>query len=240
MRAVVIGAGERRGGLRRNALGIGCQDAGVIAQLGGRRRQHPAELPAAEDADRGTGGKGAHSGSIATAAVCAARHAFSRSASSASDPARIAAASSPAFFRPRRTDRQRPYGNAARHLHDRQQAIHAAQRLRLHRHAQHRQVGQRRDHARQVRRATGTGDDHPDAAPRRPLGIVDQPVRGAVRRDDLGLMRHAQRAQRVGGMAHRLPIGGRTHDDADEGLRHAGGVAGAGEGGKRLPVCVSG
>ena len=41
-----------------------------------------------------------------------------------------------------------------------------------------------------------------------------QPRRGAVRRDDQALKRHAKTFQRLGGVPHRLPIGGAAHDDA--------------------------
>jgi hypothetical protein len=63
----------------------------------------------------------------------------------------------------RLADGQGGHGNAARHLDDRQQGIEAAEGLGLHRHAQHRQVGHRGGHARQVGRAAGAGDDHLEA-----------------------------------------------------------------------------
>ena len=45
-------------------------------------------------------------------------------------------------------DRERPDRHAGRHLHDREQRVHALQRLRLDRHAEHRQRRLRRRHAR--------------------------------------------------------------------------------------------
>ena len=63
-----------------------------------------------------------------------------------------------------RADRQRSDRDAGRHLHDGQQRVDAAQRLRLHRHAEHRQRRLGGGHARQVRRAAGAGDQHLEAA----------------------------------------------------------------------------
>ena len=68
----------------------------------------------------------------------------------------------------------------------------APERLRLHRHAEHRQVRHRRDHARQVRRAARAGDDHLEALVGRALGEGDQPVGRAVRRDDPRLVGDAE------------------------------------------------
>ena len=62
--------------------------------------------------------------------------------------------------RARLADRQRSDRHAGRHLDDRQQAIHALERLALDRHAEHGQAGHRCRHSRQVRRPAGTGDDH--------------------------------------------------------------------------------
>ena len=63
-------------------------------------------------------------------------------------------------------DRDRRHRNAGRHLHRRQQRIHALQRSGGNRHADDRQRSVRRDHARQVRRAAGAGDDHANPARR--------------------------------------------------------------------------
>ena len=49
--------------------------------------------------------------------------------------------------------------DALGHLHDGEQRILPRQRLRLHRHAEHRQRGLGRDHARQVGGTAGARDD---------------------------------------------------------------------------------
>jgi hypothetical protein len=72
-----------------------------------------------------------------------------------------------------------PTGNPGGHLHDRQQAVHAGQRLRLHRHAQHRQMRHAGDHARQVRRAACACDDDLEAFAARALG--EGVIRSGVR-----------------------------------------------------------
>ena len=48
------------------------------------------------------------------------------------------------------------------------------------------------------------------------LAICVQPLRRAVRRDDLGLVGDAQLVQHLGGVLHRRPVGLAAHDDADE------------------------
>ena len=55
-------------------------------------------------------------------------------------------------------------GTPGRHLHDRQQRVHAVEVLQRHRHADHRQRGDRGEHPGQVGRAPGAGDDHPQPA----------------------------------------------------------------------------
>lgn len=106
--------------------------------------------------------------------------------------------------------------NARGHLHDRQQRIDARQHRRLHRHAQHRQVGLGRTHAWQVSRAAGTGDDHLDATRLSLFGVLEQQVRGAVGRDHFYLVRDAELFQHIGGVAKGGPIGLGAHDHANQ------------------------
>ena len=89
-------------------------------------------------------------------------------------------------------DGESGHRNSGRHLHDGEQRIHAIQRLRLHRHAQHRQCGLRGRHARQMRRAAGAGDDGLESARARAGGIFKQQIRRAVRRNHPHLVRYAE------------------------------------------------
>src|SRR5688572_28876212 len=64
--------------------------------------------------------------------------------------------------------------------------------------------------------ATGTGDDDFDAAALGAGGVFEQQVGGAMSRDHAGLDRNLELLERLDSGAHRLPIGGRAHDDADQ------------------------
>ena len=86
---------------------------------------------------------------------CSARQARSRSRSAASWFERIAIASRRGVRGAAVADGQRADRHAARHLHDRQQRIHALERAALDRHAEHRQRRVRGHHPGQVRRAAG-------------------------------------------------------------------------------------
>ena len=61
-------------------------------------------------------------------------------------------------------------GTPGRHLHDREQGVHAVEVLERHGDADHRQRRDRGEHAGQVGRSPGAGDDHRQAARRRPRG----------------------------------------------------------------------
>ena len=50
-------------------------------------------------------------------------------------------------------------------------------------------------------------------------GIAVEPLRGAMRRDDLGLVRDFERVEHRGRRLERRPVGAAAHDDADDGLR---------------------
>ena len=66
-----------------------------------------------------------------------------------------------------------------------------------------------------MRRAAGAGDDDLEAGRLGALGKGKQPVRGAVRRNDALFAVDAERGQRVGGMAHGIPVRLASHDDGD-------------------------
>ena len=117
--------------------------------------------------------------------------------------------------RPRLADGKRTHWNARGHLDDGEQAIHALQRLGFDGHSKNGKRGHRSGHARKVRRAPRTCDDDPEPALLGGMGIVVEPLGGAVRGDDLRLVGDAKRFQRFSCMAHRLPVGLRPHDDAD-------------------------
>jgi hypothetical protein len=60
---------------------------------------------------------------------------------------------------------ERRHRNAGRHLHDREQRVHAVEQRRRHGHAQHRHERLGREHPRQVRRPARAGDDGAQPAP---------------------------------------------------------------------------
>ncbi len=82
-------------------------------------------------------------------------------------------------------------------------------------HAEHRQFRQRRRHARQMGRPAGAGDDDLEACGLGALGEGEQPVRGPVGRDDAFFAIDPERCQRLGGVAHGLPVRLAAHDDGD-------------------------
>lgn len=112
-------------------------------------------------------------------------------------------------------DRQRADRDAARHLHDGVEAVHAAQRGALHRHAQHRHQGFRRQHARQVRRTAGTGDDHVKAVGGSLLGEAEQLVRRAVSGNDFDMEGDIELGQDFCGELHGGPVTFRSHYNCD-------------------------
>jgi ribosomal protein L19E len=73
----------------------------------------------------------------------------------------------PALIAPARPIASVPTGMPPGHLDDRQQAIHARQRLRFDRHAQHRQPRHRRRHAGQMGGTAGARHDDLQPAPER-------------------------------------------------------------------------
>src|SRR5687768_6182227 len=72
-----------------------------------------------------------------------------------------------------------------------------------------------------MRGAAGAGDDQLEPAPLRRGGIIVKPLGSPVRRNDLHFVGDAEAVQRLGGVAHRLPVGPAAHDDPDQRLAHA-------------------
>ena len=216
----VIGAGDAMHDVEGGRIRIGREDVALEAEPRRGQRQHAAELAAAEDADGGLGfecgSAFAHApsfGASATAAVCRARHASSRLLSAGSLSASTLAARQRGIDRAGLTDRQRADRHARRHLHDGVKRILSRQRLGFDRHAENRKAGERGGHARQMRRAAGTGDDHLKAFRLRALGEGIEPFRSAVGGDDAGLVADVERVERLGGMFHGLPVGLAAHDN---------------------------
>jgi hypothetical protein len=85
---------------------------------------------------------------------------------------------------------QSSYGHAARHLGDGKEGIQAFERFGFDRHSQDGQGGFGRGHARQVRRPSGSRDNHFDPAFGRRPGILKEQVRRPVCGDDLSFVRH--------------------------------------------------
>ena len=119
------------------------------------------------------------------------------------------------------SDGQRSHRNAAGHLHDGKQRIHALQRLALDGNAQH---------GHKVLAATMPGKC---AAPPAPAMITCKPRASAL--DAYSTIHSAcdapkqswlhaarRRAPEYRRMAHRLPVGLAAHDDANQRLGHAG------------------
>ena len=118
-------------------------------------------------------------------------------------------------------DRERANRHAGRHLHDGVERIDALERLRFDRHPEHRQRRHGSRHAGQVCGPSGAGDDHFDAGRFGALGEGIEPLRRAVRRDDMRIIIDVERIQRLGGMAERRPVRLAPHDDRDRICPHS-------------------
>ena len=150
-----------------------------------------------------------------------ARQASSRLASAVSDSASTAAASSAALIAPGLPMASVPTGMPAGICTIEEKAVLALERVRIHRHAEHRQRRHRRRHAGQMRGAAGAGDDDLEAASRARFGESIEPVRRAMGGHDQRLVADAERIQRLGGVLHRRPVGLAAHDDRDRFCRHS-------------------
>jgi hypothetical protein len=67
-----------------------------------------------------------------------------------------------------------------------------------------------------MRGAAGAGDHDSKAALLRRMGIIIEPLGGAMRRHDLGLVRDSQLLESLGGMAEILNCGIAAYDFEDE------------------------
>ncbi|SBV97941.1 hypothetical protein KL86APRO_10949 [uncultured Alphaproteobacteria bacterium] len=238
---VVVGGGGMRGGHReRRGVILRTIDMAAVAEARGGERRHPAELAAAENTDRRSrrdrrrgfvahhetlskllrnhrdriDGGGRHRGGLVRPPSVEAgrqRRVFERE-NRRREERRV--------DRARLADRKRADRDSARHLHDREEAVHSLERVAFHRNAEHRQRGHRRGHPRQVRRAARAGDDHLEAAVARGAGVVGHAVGGAVGGNDPRFVGNFEGGQGVGGVAHGLPVRLAAHDDADGGLAH--------------------
>ena len=72
----------------------------------------------------------------------------------------------------------------------------------------------RRQHARQVGRAAGAGDDRAQAAAGGGFGVVEHLVRHAMRRDDARFVGDAELGENLGGGAQGVPVAAGAHDHA--------------------------
>ena len=167
-----------------------------------------------------TGGARGGSGLSSTLSVCASRNrARAGRRSPASAPARIAAASSAALTAPARPIASVADGDAGRHLHDREQRVEA-------RRAPSTRPGRRARAAASSRRPCPGRCAAPPAPAMSTLeaallgraGVLEEQVGRAVRRDDAALVRHAELVERLRGVAHRLPVGARPHDEPTSGV----------------------
>ena len=111
--------------------------------------------------------------------------------------------------------------DARGHLDDREQGVHAVEVLQRDGYADHGQRGDRGEHAGQVGRSPGAGDDHGESAPGRLLAVGEHLLGHPVRGDDVGLVGDVELGQRLRGRLHHRPVGVRPHDDADPDLVHA-------------------
>ena len=133
-----------------------------------------------------------------------------------SDAPRILAASTAAFFA--LSTPTQATGTPGRHLHDREQRVEAVEDAlrRAERNADHRQVGVRRDHARERGREAGAADQHAQPALARRLGVLGDRVRVAVRGADLELVRDPALGELVHRRLHPLAVGLGADEDPDE------------------------
>jgi hypothetical protein len=98
------------------------------------------------------------------------------------------------------------------------QRIDALQMRARHRHAEHRHGGLGGEHAGQVRRAAGAGDDGAQPAAGGALGVGEHVVGHAMRRDDPRLVRDAELGENLDRVSQGVPVAAGSHDDADRDL----------------------
>src|ERR1019366_4890023 len=114
------------------------------------------------------------------------------------------------------SDAERSDRDAGRHLNRRKERVEAFQGNAFHRDAEHGQDRMRGEDAREMRGTAGGGDDHGETALLGARGPLGGELRAPVSRHDAALVRDAEARQQLVGVLHRLPVGGRAHDDAHE------------------------
>ena len=84
------------------------------------------------------------------------------------------------------------------------------------RHAEHRHGRLGGQHAGQMSRAAGPGDDRPQAARGGAFGVREHLVGHAVRRDDARLVGNAELGENLGSGAQGFPVAAGAHDHTDD------------------------
>ena len=229
-----FGAGEGGGNFGGDAVGLGRVDMAAITKLGRGHGDHPPQLAAAQNADGlarwyhryglfGGAGLMVGGGLEGSGSTGPLRHGGGLGGTQGLEPfgqirvfnRQNSGRQKAGIGGPGLANRQRADRNAGGHLDNRQKTVLPRQGPRLHRHAQHRQMGHAGNHARQVRGAPRPGNDDLEPSLCRTLGKLHQPVGCAMRRDDARIICHAQLFQRIGGAFHRGPVRLAAHDDGD-------------------------
>ena len=125
-------------------------------------------------------------------------------------------ASSAAFFAPCEPIASVPTGTPPGICTIDEQRVEAAERVAVHRHAEHRQERLGCDDARQMSRQAGRRDDHFQAALLGRLHVFRDQFRRPVRRGHFCFVRNIEFIEYLGRRLHRFPIRLRAHQDADE------------------------
>ena len=212
---VVVRRDDERRQMPRGRVGVRVEEPEAQTERVAGEGEHAPKLTTAEDRDVHASSAG--SGWARTVSVCASLHRLSASRISGWLAPRIEAARSAALTAPARPIASVPTGIPA--------GICTMERrsplsVRLDGDAEDRERGLRRGHPRQVRGTARAGDDDLDPPRLRCFGVLEKEVGGPVRRDDAAFIGDAERVQRLRRVDHRLPVRLRSHDQADQGLRH--------------------
>src|SRR5690625_1063439 len=115
------------------------------------------------------------------------------------------------------------HGNSGGHLHDRQQRVQRVEVLERDGHADHGQGGEGGEHAGEVGRASGSGDDHAQAAVGGGAAPGDHVLRHAVGGDHIDRDGDVELGERLLRGPHHRVVGVGSHHDAHQGAGGAGG-----------------
>ena len=107
-------------------------------------------------------------------------------------------------------------GDAAGHLHNGKQRIHALKRLALNRDAEDGNRGVSGGHTWEVCSATGSGDDDFETATFSGFGEFGEQVGRAVGGDNSALVGYTEVSEDFRGGTHRFPVRLAAHDDGNE------------------------